>query len=115
MIKFSKFAYNEGYDCYVFIKEDGQPEIVYKGKILKQFTKLSNTKRQYYIVDIPNHGENYVHIITKFAFCKDEYYDFKKKHGKKPVVNHIDNNPFNNSLNNLEYTTQSDNILKALH
>lgn len=115
MIKCKAIAYNKGYDCYVIINEDNQPDIVYKGEVLRKYKKQSNTGRNYYIVNIPNHGENYVHIITMYAFCKDEYYEFKKKHGKKPVVNHIDNNPFNNSLDNLEYTTQSDNILKALH
>ena len=38
---------------------------------------------------------------------------FKLNKSNKPYVNHIDNNPSNNNLNNLEFVTHSENMLHS--
>lgn len=40
----------------------------------------------------------------------DRRYYYLKDRGLKPVVDHIDNNPYNNMPNNLRWLSHSDNI-----
>ena len=108
----NNIRYNKGYDVYV-VNDDGVIFILYKGQILQQYVRKSNTGRQYYIVNIPDHGEQYVHKLVAYAFYPDKYAGLAQK-GIKPVVDHIDNNPFNNNPNNLQWVTRSENANRAV-
>lgn len=108
----NNIRYNPGYDVYV-VNDDGVIFILYKGQILQQYTRKSNTGRSYNIVNIKDHGEQYVHKLVAFAFYPEQYYELRKQ-GIKPVVDHIDNNPFNNDPNNLQWVTRSENAYRAI-
>lgn len=116
MTKLNKcyIAYNEGYNCYIIAETlNSQPQILYKGNILKQYLKQSNTGRNYYIVNIDGH-EQYVHKLVAYAFYKDDFNRLKGEGILKPVVDHLDNDPYNNSINNLEWVSRRENALRAI-
>lgn len=72
-----------------------------KGKMLKLFT----TRNPYLCVDLRNHQKHktaYVHRLVAENFIANPY--------NYPIINHKDNNPQNNNVNNLEWCTQSYNI-----
>lgn len=108
-------AYNEGYDVYVYYETlRSQPKIIYKGQELKQYLRESNTGRNYYIVNVPTHGEQYVHKIAAYAYMKEAYNNLKLEGILKPVVDHLDNDPYNNALVNLEWVSRRENALRAI-
>lgn len=62
----------------------------YKGVCLNIFSKRKNL---------------YVHILVAKSFIEE-------RNEKNIVVDHIDNDPFNNNLDNLQYITQRENVSK---
>lgn len=82
------------------------PRYSTKGKILKQYVNKSNG---YCYVHLSKRNEGFtrrVHVLVMNAFCpvqKKDGYD------KNHTINHIDGNKENNTLVNLEWTSQSEN------
>lgn len=73
-----------------------------KGKIITP--DLSN--RGYYRIPLTKKGTG----KRKFSLHRLLAINFIKNPNNYPVVNHIDNNPLNNNLSNLEWCTQSQNM-----
>lgn len=92
-------------------------EIIYKRKtkpkkekIIKQFI----SKDGYYIVGVPNAKR--VHRLVAEAFLEDRtnfkympYEDIQNIDLNELEINHIDENPLNNNVNNLEWCTRAYN------
>lgn len=96
--------YNKGYDCYVRMNNKGGIDIIYKGEILPQYIgSKKGLKHPYPLVWVPEHGEALVHRLV--------YYSMNGYHDKNFVVDHEDNNPYNNSPFNLRLATKTENSL----
>lgn len=84
------------------VRRDGAYHATHSGLIMK----LALSRRGYMRVQVARGKLQAVHIIVAAAFI-----------GPRPegmVINHIDSNPTNNAVDNLEYTTQSENVLQAV-
>lgn len=79
-------------------------EHIYKGKILKG----NINKNGYITVDLHKKGK-----IKTFLLHRLIAETFIPKVKGKNIINHKDNNPTNNQVNNLEWCTQSENIKYA--
>lgn len=78
------------------------------GKPIKRIKKQSLTQTGYYEVQLSIKDENHhrkVHRLLALAFIPNP--------DCKPHINHIDGNKLNNSLDNLEWCTQQENIQHA--
>lgn len=76
-----------------------------KGKVLKKTKSTTG----YFKVELCKDGRaitTKVHRIVAKAFIRNPY--------GKPYINHIDNNPLNNMVENLEWCTQKENIQHAV-
>jgi hypothetical protein len=77
----------------------------HKDRILKPLPKEKEYVRVH-LMDKGNEEWAYVHRIVAETFIE-------KKEGCD-IVNHLDNNPSNNNVNNLEWTTYKGNIQHAM-
>jgi hypothetical protein len=75
-----------------------------KEKMLKQ--SLNNRGKGYYYVCLADLKNHYVHRLVAKAFIKNEF--------NKPCINHIDGEPQNNRVENLEWCTHKENIQHAI-
>jgi hypothetical protein len=81
------------------IRSDGKKN-KYKGRILKSHI----SKRGYYIVDIHINNLRKTYNIHRLIAI-----NFISNPSNKKQVNHIDSNPLNNSINNLEWVNNLEN------
>ena len=101
MIEVETFVKIEGFDNYE-VSNLGKVRNIKSGRILKPFPNrdgylghslCENNKRKHL----------YLHRIIATAFIDNP--------GKKPQVNHIDENKLNNDLSNLEWCTERENVI----
>lgn len=97
----------EGYGGDYQVSNLGRVKSLKFGK--ERMLKLHLGDRGYFRVAISNYGKIktvMVHKLVAMAFLKH------KPNGHKLVVDHIDNNPKNNCLDNLQIITQRENLSK---
>lgn len=98
-----------GRESYYEVSNTGKVRSIvgrYKTKPIFELKQFMN-KHGYCSVDLsfPEHRKELVHRLVAHAFIpKDE---------NSIVVNHLDNNPSNNFVENLEWTTYSGNLIHA--
>lgn len=84
---------------------NGHGFYIKEGRVLA----ISKTTTGYWKVELKKSGEKRrsmkVHRLVAFAFIPNSE--------NKPNINHIDGNPLNNNVENLEWCTQSENMLHA--
>jgi len=89
-----------------FLPHTSGGERLHKGRVLKQL------KSPYFSVYISNEfnvkKRYYVHKLVAIAFLNHKPNGFKGL-----IVDHIDNNPFNNYVDNLQLITQRENVSKS--
>lgn len=71
--------------------------------------KIKSNKKYYLGVRLRHNNVSksiYIHRLVANAFIENT--------GNKPCVNHIDNNPFNNKVDNLEWVTDKENKHHAI-
>ena len=95
-------------DCYVCsnysrIKTLPRNGTNRRGKILKQSLK----KDGYYQVILFNHGKNIYYRVNRLIAET-----FIPNPENKPICDHIDNNPLNNKVNNLQWLSYAENLQK---
>lgn len=99
---------------YYQVSDDGQIRIAKNGSIVPQ--KYAGSTIKYPIVvlytgskavrgDKSKYVRRYVHRLVAQAFIDNP--------DEKPEVNHIDSNPLNNTVKNLEWVTHSENMKHA--
>jgi len=85
-----------------YIKQKNNSTKNIEGKILKPI--LNNKGKGYLMVALSKNGREkryYIHRLVAEAFISNKY--------NKKEVNHIDENPQNNKINNLEWVTHLEN------
>lgn len=93
-----------GFEGKYSIDELGRCWVVKHHKYLKPHFNKS-AKKKYQIVGIYNsEGKRVWYSISRLVAQS-----FLPNPNSKPFVNHLDNNPFNNTLKNLEWCTQLEN------
>ena len=98
---------------WITIKQNNNYEVSNFGNVrnkkTKRILKPSISNKGYYLVALSNKGKSHTYTIHKlvmehFNRCAFDY----------EVINHIDHNKLNNNINNLEYITQRENVIKAV-
>lgn len=116
-MKIIETNYNKGYDVEICILDNYLPPIIkYKGKVLKPFLKQSNTKWMYPMVNIPEHGIQYCHILVANSIKQKLFKKYKLKKdfpNETIVVDHINGNVLDYSPKNLQFLTNSQNVIKS--
>ena len=99
----------EGFEGLYQVSSEGVlislPRCGTKGGVMKR----RKTNRGYEIYTICKNNKPY-HKSVHRLFAQH----FIPNPENKPYINHIDGNPLNNTLDNLEWVTQSENVLHAL-
>lgn len=94
----------KNYEGLYEISNAGEVKSLRSGNLLKQ----SKTTTGYKKVELYKGGRKRsmkVHRLVGIAFLPNE--------GNKPIINHIDGNPINNNVNNLEWCDQKYNMQHA--
>lgn len=107
-----------GYEGYYEVSNNGRVKSlrhpIYRGEKIHCYTKsrilkMSKTTTGYWKVELSKKGVKRksfkVHRLVGAAFIKNTE--------NKPNINHIDGNPLNNKVENLEWCTQSENMYHA--
>jgi len=77
-------------------------------KVSEKLLKFAINRCGYYIVVLSKDGKAHTYTVHKIVME-----NFYRKPFKNEVINHIDSNKQNNSIDNLEYVTQKENVRKA--
>ena len=80
----------------------------YKPREKSIILKMSKTTTGYWKVELSNRGKRKSHKVHRLVAAA-----FILNFQNKPNINHIDNNPLNNNVENLEWCTQSENLYHA--
>lgn len=91
-------------DSHYCVSTLGRIKSIRTGRILKPL----KTTTGYYMIQLSNNGvkkQYKIHRLVASAFIEN--------HENKPEVNHIDGNPLNNMVYNLEWVTRSENVKHA--
>jgi len=104
----------KGYESYYEISNKGNvksligwdgKKYIEREKILKQtFTSTGYKKVELYM--LKKRKSKKVHRLVAIAFIDNP--------NNKPYINHIDGNPLNNNVSNLEWCTQQENVIHAI-
>ena len=77
----------------------------YRGKVLKQ--QINNKGYVYYTIKVPNKPQNlYAHRAVALAYIPNP--------DNKPCIKHVDNNPLNNNVENLEWCAKKEKQYKPV-
>lgn len=98
-----------GYEGVYMVSNKGNIKRLVGYRARKERVLNKNMARDYYTVTLCKnavHDCRMIHKIVAQHFVENPL--------NKPQVNHIDNNPTNNCAENLEWTTQKENIQHAL-
>lgn len=99
-----------GYNGEYFINKNGEIRSVKttkKGKVIDRILKQGLSTRGYRLICLSINSVSrteYTHKLMAYTFLGH------KPSGYYTVINHIDGNQINNNLNNLEITTQRENV-----
>jgi hypothetical protein len=87
-----------------------------KERILNQFL-VGKKNNDYFAVKLCVNGRCKtfkVHILMAVSFMYDQYLELVINNNEKYLIDHIDENRYNNHLSNLQIITNRENITKAL-
>jgi len=93
------------------VKNYPKYEVSNLGKIKRnnKILKPIKTQKNYLQINLSENGEAKTYFLHRIILKT-----FVLNLGRKPCVNHIDNNPINNNLNNLEWCTERENRLHCI-
>lgn len=112
MAKISLKKFLEIYEKRNIIKPTGEifnKKTKKKIKPTKTFPNKKNKNKGYFLVSITYNKKQYRQLLHRLIA-----YKFIANPNNKPQVNHIDNNGFNNNIDNLEWVSDSENKLHYL-
>lgn len=96
----------KGFEGYYKVSNYGRVLNVRSGRIKEPYTNI-NYKR----VDLWKDGKRYKFLVHKLVAEVFLPYPFTNTETRQIDVNHLDENPFNNRVENLNYCTHRDNVL----
>lgn len=97
-----------GYEGLYEVSNSGEIKSIFYGKNPK-ILKKSKTTTGYYKIELSKNKKRKsfkVHRLVAIAFIPNME--------NKPNINHIDGNPLNNNIDNLEWCTQKENVIHAV-